>query len=118
MNERLTRRERIRSAKDFTSLYKNGGRFRGRYFTLVYRTNELGFSRLAVVVSRKVGPAVVRNMVKRRMREIFRRNKTAIARPTDLIVIARQEIVALCPADLEAGYAEALRTIARERTVS
>lgn len=114
MNERLTPRERIRSGKDFTGLYKNGGRFRGRYFTLVYRPNELGFSRLAVVTSSKIGPAVVRNMVKRRMREIFRRNKVAVAVPTDLIVIARREIVNIPPADLEAGYLAALRTIARD----
>ena len=114
MNERLTPRERIRSDKDFTGLYKSGSRYRGRYFTLVYRPNNLGFSRLGVVASSKVGPAVVRNMVKRRIREIFRRNKQEVAVPTDLIVIVRREILDLAPAELEAGYSAALRAIARE----
>ncbi|MCK7471625.1 MAG: ribonuclease P protein component [Desulfomicrobium escambiense] len=35
---------------------------------------------MAVVASRKVGPAVVRNRVKRRFRELFRRNKALLSR--------------------------------------
>ncbi|MCK7489713.1 MAG: ribonuclease P protein component [Anaerotruncus sp.] len=49
------------------------------------------YSRLAVVASRKVGPAVVRNRVKRRFRELFRRNKELLREPLDLIVITRPE---------------------------
>ncbi|MCK7500484.1 MAG: ribonuclease P protein component [Comamonadaceae bacterium] len=89
MNERLTPLERIRKKSDFSSLYREGGRFRGRFFTLVFLKSGLGYSRLAVVASRKVGPAVVRNRVKRRFRELFRRNKELLGEPLDLIVITR-----------------------------
>ncbi len=116
MNERLTPDERIRRKKDFISLYRDGSRLRGRYFNLVFRPNELGFSRQAVVVSRKVGKAVARNRVKRRVRELFRRNKALLPRPFDLIVVAKPEITAIGLTELRAAYFEALRAIDRQRT--
>lgn len=118
MNERLTPRERIRSQKDFTSLYRNGSRFRGRYFNLVYRPNPLGFSRLAVVVSKKVGPAVARNRIKRRIRDIFRRNKGVLEEPMDLIFVTRKEILGLGSPELRAGYFQALESIKKKRASS
>lgn len=47
-------------------------------------------SRLGVTASRRVGNAVVRNRIKRRIREWFRRNRGAVPGQRDLIVIARQ----------------------------
>ena len=118
MNERLTPLERIRRKSDFASLYRDGGRFRGRYFTLVFRRNELGHSRLAVVASRKVGSAVVRNRVKRRFRELFRRNKELLGEPLDLIVIARPESGEAGFSDLRDAYISSLTTILRKRISS
>jgi ribonuclease P protein component len=118
MNERLTPPERIRSKKDFISLYRNGCRFRGPYFNLVYRPNPLGHSRLAVVVSKKVGPAVTRNRVKRRLRELFRRNKALLLEPTDLIIVARPEIAALGAPELRDDYLLAMESIRTKRASS
>jgi ribonuclease P protein component len=116
MNERLTPRERIRSEKDFTSLYKSGSRYRGRYFNVVYRPNSFGYSRLGVVVSKKVGSAVTRNGVKRRIRSLFRRNKGLLAEPMDLIVVTRKEILELSRAEMRAGYLQALELINKKWT--
>lgn len=118
MNERLTPLERIRRKSDFARLYRDGGRIRGRYFHLVFRRNELGHSRLAVVASRKVGSAVVRNRVKRRLRELFRRNKELLREPTDLIVIARPESGDAPWAEFREGYFSSLTTIFRKRISS
>jgi ribonuclease P protein component len=118
MSERLTPCERIRRKKDFISLYKSGQRIRGRYFSLVVRPNVLGYSRLAVVVSKKVGPAVARNRVKRLIRDIFRRSKGVIQEPSDVIVVARKEILDLTTADLRASYIQAMESIRRKRTES
>lgn len=115
MNERLTPLERIRRKSDFASLYRDGGRLRGRYFTLVFRASGLGHSRLAVVASRKVGPAIVRNRVKRRFRELFRRNKGLLEEPLDLIVIARPEAGEAAWTDVRDAYTSSLTTILRKR---
>ena len=118
MNERLTPLERIRKKNDFSSLYREGSRFRGRHFSLVFRRSELGYSRLAVVASRKVGPAVVRNRVKRRLRELFRRNKELLKEPLDLIVIARPESGGAPWAEVKKSYILSLTTIFRKRISS
>lgn len=116
MNERLTPRERIRSEKDFGGLYRSGSRYRGRFFSIVYRPSSSGCSRLAVVVSKKVGSAVTRNGVKRRIRGLFRRNKGLLAEPMDLIVVTRKEILELNRAGMRAGYLQALDSINKKRT--
>jgi ribonuclease P protein component len=111
MNERLRTCERIRRKKDFLSLYKKGNRFRGRYFNLVYLPSSLGFSRVAVVASKKVGGAVERNRIKRWMREAFRKNKRLIGEPTDLLIIARPEIREADREGVAGAFAEALGRI-------
>lgn len=118
MNESLTPVERIRRKSDFAVLYRRGQRFRGRFFTLVFLRNDLGHSRLAVVASRKVGSAVVRNRVKRRFRELFRRDKGLLREPLDLAVIARPEAGGADWADLREAYLSALTTIFRKRISS
>jgi ribonuclease P protein component len=118
MNERLTPLERIRKKSEFASLYRDGGRFRGRYFTLVFLRNGLGHSRLAVVASRKVGSAVVRNRVKRRFRELFRRNKTLLEESLDIIVITRPESGEAPWPDLRDAYISSMTTILRKRISS
>jgi ribonuclease P protein component len=118
MNERLTPLERIRRKSDFASLYRDGSRFRGHHFTLVFRRNGLDHSRLAVVASRKVGSAVIRNRVKRRFRELFRRNKALLTESLDLIVITRPESGAAPWPDLRESYISALKTILRKRISS
>ena len=60
-------------------------------FVVLVRPTPAGgsASRLGVTVSRKVGNAVVRNRIKRRIREWFRRDRSAIGPGLDLVVIAR-----------------------------
>ena len=118
MNERLTPLERIRKKSDFSRLYREGSRFRGRHFSLVFRRNDLSYSRLAVVASRKVGPAIVRNRVKRRLRELFRRNKGLLREPIDLIVIARPESGGAPWAEVKESYISSMTTIFRKRISS
>jgi len=52
-------------------------------------------------VSRKVGGAVQRNVLKRRIREIFRLNQSKLIQGVELVIIPRKEAVVLSYQDLE-----------------
>jgi ribonuclease P protein component len=48
-----------------------------------------GQTRLGLTVSTKVGPSVVRNRIRRRLRELFRVRKDSLPRGLDMVFIAR-----------------------------
>lgn len=118
MDERLTPLERIRKNKDFSTLYRKGSRYRGTYFHLVYLAGAFAFPRLAVVVSKKVGNAVVRNRIKRRIRALFRKNKPLFVEPIDMILVAKKEILELSKPDLAAEFFAAVDRVYKGRRLS
>jgi len=111
MSETLNPQERIRKKKDFLFLYKKGKRFRGRYFTLIYLSNELSFSRMGVVVSKKTGNSVQRNKAKRWIRNLFRSNKEFFSNPMDIIIIIKKEIQEASWLNLQEDYINAVKSI-------
>jgi len=113
MDENFKPLERIRKKKDFLHLYKKGKRYRGKYFTLIYLSNELAFSRVAIVASKKFGTAVQRNRAKRLLRTLFRRNKELLEKPFDLVFIPRREMHEARWLNLAKDYLAAMKHINR-----
>jgi ribonuclease P protein component len=84
--------DRLHRSAEFLRLQRNGVRFQSPHFVLYAGNldNEPTRSRLGVTVSRRIGNAVVRNRVKRRVRESFRKALRAqLPAGTSLVVIAR-----------------------------
>ena len=79
---------RIRRRREFLSFGRTGDKRRTDSFVLLMERCSSG-PRLGITVSRKVGGAVVRNRLKRRIREIYRRHPDRTSLEHDLIVIAR-----------------------------
>ena len=71
--QRLLARERLRRRADYLRCYRTGRRRHGSLAILYFVPNQLGHPRLGITASRKVGKAVVRQRVKRRVREVYRR---------------------------------------------
>jgi ribonuclease P protein component len=113
MTEGLAARQRIRKKKDFLVLYKNGHRYKSRYFRLIYSISALPYSRVGVVASRKVGGAVVRNKAKRWMRELFRRNRDMLESPLDVLIVAMPEMARATWAELREEFLLAVREVGR-----
>jgi ribonuclease P protein component len=111
MNESFGPQQRIRKKKDFLFLYKKGSRYRGKYFNLIYLSNDLSFSRMAVIASKKVGDAVRRNKIKRRMRFLFRKNKGLLKSPLDIIITTKKETLEASWAILQEEYSAAIESI-------
>lgn len=71
--ESLSRAERLRRGSDYLKCYRKGRRKHGSFSVLYSAPNDLAHPRLGITVSRKVGRAVTRFRLKRRIREIYRR---------------------------------------------
>lgn len=108
----LQREHRLTDKRDFQRIFHHGQSFANRYLVMYYlktRTNEpfrVGFS-----VSKKVGKAVVRNRVKRLLREAFRLEKERVKEPMDFVVIARPSAAELEFAEIRQNVQHLLRNI-------
>jgi ribonuclease P protein component len=86
----LPREHRLTDRRDFQRVFHHGQSFANRYLVIYYLKNRnSGTFRVGFSVSKKVGKAVVRNRVKRLLREAFRLQSGQIREPYDLVVIAR-----------------------------
>lgn len=81
---------RLRKRYEFHYVYRMGCKLVTPHFLLLYCKGTTGQSRLGITVSRKVGNAVIRNRVKRVVREYFRVNRMHLKTNTDLSIIARR----------------------------
>ena len=99
---------RLLKRSDFQKAYADGRRIYGPLFTaFCFDRKEGGLGRVGLTVSRKVGGAVVRNRVKRLLREAVRRNWDAFPDGLDVVFHAR----AAAAADAEAVQSEVRRAL-------
>ena len=91
--ESFIKRERLRKRQEFQKVMRCGERKRvGSYLTIFWLKGSCRIGRLGIIASRKIGGAVIRNFCKRRIREIFRRNKDKIKPNLDVVVISGRGI--------------------------
>ena len=107
---------RVRRRREYLALGRTARRRHTTRFVVLCQLRE-GDSRLGLPVSRKIGNAVVRNRVKRRIREIFRRDPRRLVPNHDVVVIAKTGAgaVSFRGIDAELGAAAAVR-VERPRT--
>lgn len=87
---RIRKTERLLKRREFLYLSRQGSSIGNRYFVVSFQCNALGYSRLGITVTRKTGNAVVRNRIKRHVREFFRQNRHLLGTGVDVNVIAKK----------------------------
>ena len=75
------------------------------------RPNRSGGNRVGFTVTVKLGHAVVRNRVRRRLREIYRLHESELRRGADLVVVARGRSVEATYRRLEQDFLTACRKL-------
>lgn len=93
--ESYPRKERLTRRSEYLALYRDGKKRTGRAF-ICYTIRRVGEGRkFGFAVSRKVGNAVVRNRIKRYLREIYRTHRQQFDEHLHLVVVARPSSGAL-----------------------
>jgi ribonuclease P protein component len=109
---RRQRRGRLSRSAEFDRVYRQGRSFGNRWLVLHAFPRSAGEladgPRLGLSVSRKVGGAVDRNLVKRLLREAFGVERAALPTDVDIVVVARPEARELAERDGLAGMQSAL----------
>ena len=100
---------RLRKSREFETLGRSGQRLSAKHFLIFIAPSQTERCRLGITVSRKVdGRAVVRNKIKRYIREWFRQERQRLTKPLELVIIARSGAGALTSAQLRLQIETAL----------
>ncbi len=108
----------IKLNRDFRLLYKIGKSAVTPVLALYARKNKKTSNRIGITVSTKVGKAVVRNRVRRRIREAYRTNEARFAAGWDLVIVARVRAAKEGYREIEENLlrlAERLRVLSEEQ---
>ena len=81
---------KLKNSAEFQSVYKRGARRDSRSFVVFVLDNGLDYSRVGLTTPRKVGMAVSRNRIRRRVREILRTSWPLVPRGIDIVVNPRR----------------------------
>ena len=87
----------------FRRLYSTSGQANS-YLVLYARKNRTGTNRVGITVSKKLGHAVVRNRVRRRLREAYRLNESRFQPGLDIVVVARSRCISASFQDIVNAY--------------
>jgi ribonuclease P protein component len=96
---------RLRQRREFLAVQRLGTKYHTRNFLVFVQVDERpGPTRLGVTVTKKVGNAVQRNWIKRRVREAFRRKQRAFAPGLSMVWIAKKQAKGVTFAEVQADF--------------
>ena len=100
---------RVKREKDFKAIFKDGTSFANRKFVVYQLENQQNHFRVGLSVSKKLGNAVTRNQIKRRIRHILLSVREHLADNVDFVVIARKGVESLDYAEMEKNLLHVLK---------
>jgi ribonuclease P protein component len=105
----LRSEQRLRRAADLAYVRREGQAWRHPLVVLLACPNGRSYSRFGFVTSRRIGKAVVRNRVKRRLREAVRQQLADVATGWDCLFIAREPIAQAAYEEVATAVTQLLR---------
>jgi len=83
---------RLLRRSEFRRVYDEGQRRSASLCTVFFRPNGLPHSRLGITTPARLGNAVRRNRLRRRVREVFRLNRSSLPPGWDILVNPREAV--------------------------
>ncbi|MCI0483453.1 MAG: ribonuclease P protein component [candidate division NC10 bacterium] len=103
MRLRFSRADRIRTTKEFREIIRGGEKVSARGLSVFVQRRSRPGQRFGLAIASRLGGAVTRNRIKRRLREYVRLNRAKMADGVDLVVVVHR--------DLSGGDPETFREI-------
>jgi ribonuclease P protein component len=104
------REARLVRRGEFDAVYRAGKRRSSSHFTVFFRANELPQSRFGFSIKKALGGAVVRNRIRRRLREIARCHRLEIPAGWDIVIHPKSSVARAPFAALTADLLRLLRS--------
>ena len=103
------KREHLIKKLQFEQVMYQGQRHRIETFcTVFFLPNGLDRKRLGIIASKKIGNAVLRNLAKRKIREVFRHIKDRIEPAMDIVIVSGRDLVSLPVSVIERKFFQSL----------
>ena len=100
----LKRVNRLRKRYQFNYIYKSGSKFSGQSIVLFASASKTKAIKVGFAVSKKLGNAVTRNKIRRRLREIVFGQIPSLKQNYNIIVMARDDILKFSFSDIAADF--------------
>ena len=101
----------LKQNHEFRRLYQRGKSAVSPYFAIYCRRTGRPESRLGITTGVKLGHAVQRNRVRRRIRELYRTNEEKFVSGYDIVVVARTRAVFSRYSELERSFLQLMRKL-------
>jgi len=109
--QKFPREARLVRKSEFDLVYRAGKRRSSSHFTVFVRASGQPISRFGFSIKKALGGAVVRNRMRRRLREIVRCHRQEITSGWDIVIHPRTTVAQAAFAPLEAELVRLLRSI-------
>lgn len=101
----LRPQHRIRKAVEFQACREKGRKVFSKHLICLFNKNDYPHPRIGLIVTKKIGPAVIRNRWKRVIRDFFRTQNDMFHKATDYVFIVKSSFKSKPPEDLRSELA-------------
>jgi len=95
-SETFPKKDRLLKRSEFIRVQRKGRKLGTKSLIILYQPGKKGRLRLGIAASKKIGNSVVRNRMKRLIREVFRRNRKLFPISADIVVIPKRVEHRMC----------------------
>ena len=99
----------LKKTKDFKAVYDNKKSYANSDIVMYIKFNEMESNRLGISVSKKVGNSVIRHLLTRRAREIFRLANRFLTKGIDIVIVFRKGADEVSFEDLKNSFFQLLK---------